>query len=196
MKIMSWSNPSKSEAQDAYASSKKSFQNALYQRTQSQRRENQLVSQCASQMRSFADMSSQCLNFERRRDDLEEIIRMLESNVVPPAIEDANGAAKTSAETYEDCIKCDGKAPADLATVFKTKGVQDDANSSEALRLYKQALEQLKQQIEQTKQQIAATEAAIASLSGQIAACNAQQAACTAQMGAAAFNMGHYSKFI
>jgi len=81
--------------------------------------------------------SSTKTNLEKRLKDLNDIITSLTgsgSSAVPTQITSANSKAKTADERYRAAFSCKDVSVASVETAFRTKGVEEDMNSSTALQ--------------------------------------------------------------
>lgn len=200
---MSWSNPTQEEAAEAYDYYKHKYSTAAYQRNASIRQEQSYASEKNAATSKMNGLSAQKLNFEKRLEGIENIIKMLEgsggwfSTNVPGAISKAVSSIKKADTSYRQSIRMSGGvAAASLETAFKAKGVEEDGNSASALQGYKAEKARLEQSIADIKAQIAALSGLISSLSSKISACSADQAALQRTMNSSAYEMNHYKKFM
>lgn len=121
---------------------------------------------------SIMDCSSNKINFEKRIEQLEKIIEMLEEertlSGVIFEINLANKRASNTNESFKQCVKCDGLSPAEFQTSFKTKSVMEDDNSKNALDELKQEKSRLENEIENLNKQIKNFEDVITNLTHSI----------------------------
>lgn len=200
---MSWSNPSPEEASEAYFYYKDRYSTAASQRSASIRQEESFVSQRSAASSQMSSLSAQKINFEKRLEGIENIIKMLEGSGgwfatdVPGAISKAVSSIQRADSSYHQSIKMTGgTAAASLETAFKAKTVEEDYRSSSALQGYKTEKARLEQSIADLKAQIASLSSLISSLSSKISACNADQAALQRAMNSSAYEMNHYKKYM
>lgn len=197
---MSWSNPSPQEAEDNYYYYRNRYNNAASQKASSERREANYINQKNSAVCQMNDLSSQKLNFEKRLEQIGNIIRMLEgssgTNNVPSIIAKGIQAVTRTDESYRGAIRLSGVAPAAFASIFNVKTVESDPNSSSALAKYKSEKARLEQAIADLKTQIASLSSAIAGLNSAISSCNAEQASLRSSMLSSATEMNHYKKYM
>ena len=139
------------------------------------------------------------LNFEKRLEGIENIIRMLEGagGNVPGVISKAISSIKKTDASYHQSIRMTGgSAEASLETVFRAKTVEEDYHSFAALQGYKAEKEKLEQSIAEIKSQIASLSSLVASLNSKISVCNAEQAALQRTMNSSAYEMNHYKRYM
>ena len=200
---MSWFNPTSEEASEAYSYYKNRYSSAASQRNASIRQEQSYSAERSAANSQMSSLSAQKLNFEKRLEGIENIIKMLEgsggwfSANVPSAIFKAVSSIQKADTSYHQSIRMTGgSAAASLETAFKTKTVEEDNNSASALQGYKAEKARLEQSIAELKAQIAALSSLISSLSSKISECNAVQAALQTTMNASAYEMNHYRRFM
>ena len=173
---------SKEEATDRFIRSRNSYYEAEQQQA---RLSNRIENYRAERQYAAAQISSarsEKTNFEKRLQGIEDIIKTLEgagwvfSTNVPQSIESANSTLRSVNSDYQQCIRLtDGVAAADMEEVFHAKSVEKDANSAEALELYRQERDRLVQEIENLKRMINACSAQMSELTGKINACSLEQ---------------------
>lgn len=121
---------------------------------------------------NIMDCSSNKINFEKRIEQIEKIIKMLEEETtLSGVVFDINIANKRASKTndaFKQCIKCDGLSPADFQTSFKTKSVMEDDNSKSALDKLKQEKSRLENEIENLNKMMKNLEDVITSLTSSI----------------------------
>lgn len=200
---MSWYNPTPEEASEEYSYYKHRYSDAAAQRSASMRLEDSYVSERNAANSQLSSLSSQKLNFEKRLEGIDNIIKMLEgtggwfSTNVPSTITKAvSSIQKTDASYHQSIRMTGGTAAASLATAFRTKTVDEDANSASALQGYKTERAKLEQNIIDLNNQIASLSGMISSLNGKINACNADQASLQRTMNESAYVMNHYKRYM
>lgn len=202
-KGMSWYNPSREEAIEAYAYYKNKYYNAANQRNASMRQEQAYVSQKSMATTKMNDLSTQKMNFEKRLEGIIKIIKMLEGSGgwfvtnVPSTISKAASTIQKTEISYKRSIKMTGGiAAASLETAFAVKTVEEDYRSASALQDYKSEKVRLENNIADLNSQIASLSSQISILSRQISACNAAQASYKNTMNSSAYEMNHYRKYM
>ena len=75
---MSWYNPTPDEATDAYTANKNKYADAASQLRASQRQEDNYRAAQRSAVAQQANLASQKLNFEKRLEGIQKIVKMLE----------------------------------------------------------------------------------------------------------------------
>ena len=200
---MSWSNPTPEEASEAYSYYKNRYSTAASQRNASIRQEQSYAAERSAANSQMSSLSAQKLNFEKRLEGIENIIKMLEgsggwfSANVPGAISKAISSIQKTDTSYHQSIRMTGgSATASLETAFKAKTVEEDNNSASALQGYKAEKARLEQSIAELKAQIATLSSLISSLSSKISACSSEQAVLQTTMNASAYEMNHYRRFM
>ena len=203
VKIMSWYNPTSEEASEAYSYYKNKYYDAANQRNASIRQEQSYISEKNIATTKLKDLSSQKINFEKRLEGIENIIKMLEgsggwfSTNVPNTISKATSSIQKADTSYRRSIKMSGGvAAASLETAFSIKTVEGDAFSSSALQTYKSEKSKLEQSIANLRSQIASLSSQISVLSQQISACSSTQASLQSIMYSSAYEMNHYKRYM
>ena len=200
-KVMSWANPSPSEAEEQYSYYKNKYNNAAQQKRSSEIQEQNYISERSADVNKISSLRSDKINFEKRAEGIGKIIKMLEGasilNDVPSVISKAVKKLDETESSYRNSIRLSGGvAAASLATAFETRTVEADNNSANALQAYRNEKARLEQEIANLKSQIASLESAVAALTSKIAACNATQASLRVSMNSSAFEMNHYRKYM
>lgn len=170
------------EAEEQYARSRQSYYDAEQRRAQLG---NQIDNYQQQKRYAAAQISSargEKTNFEKRLRGIEEIIKVLEgsgwfSENAPQSIDKANSALQSANSNYQQCIQLTNGTPpaADMEETFRAKSVEDDPNSGEALRAYRQERDRLQQAIIDLNNKINACYAEMDSLTKKISVCSAEQ---------------------
>ncbi|MBQ8298177.1 MAG: hypothetical protein IJX77_10395 [Ruminococcus sp.] len=199
---MSWINPTPDEAADGYYASKRKYSEAASQRYASQRAEEGYRAERSRTLGAIASCASDKINFERRIEDLEKIIGMMQgtggffSEDVPGAISTANSSLAQADNSYRSCIKCDSLAAPDMTDIFRNKAVEEEQNSASALQGFISEKARLEQAVIELQAQINALSAAVDTLSQQIRSCNAEQASLSKIMAGSAYDISHYRRYM
>ena len=170
------------EAEEQYARSRQSYYDAEQRRAQLG---NQIDNYREQKKYAAAQISSakgEKTNFEKRLRGIEGIIKILEgsswlSENAPQSIAKANSTLQSANSSYQKCIRLTNGTPpsADMEATFRAKTVEDDPNSSEALRAYHQERDRLEQAIIDLNNKINGCYAEMDSLTKKINACSAEQ---------------------
>ena len=170
------------EAEEQYARSKQSYYEAEQQRA---RLSNQIDNYREQKKYAAAQISSakgEKTNFEKRLRGIESIIKVLEgsgwfSENAPQSISKANNALQSANNSYQNCIRLTNGTPpaADMEATFRAKSVEDDPNSSVALKEYHRERDRLEQAIIDLNNRINGCYAEMESLTKKISACSAEQ---------------------
>ena len=200
---MSWSNPSPDEATDAYYSARNRYYNAANQKSASERQEQGYISERNSARNQISSINTQRINFEKRLEGIEKIIKMLEGNGgwfttnVPNTITQANKTLKSADESYRSSIRVTGGAPAaSLETTFNVKTVEGDTNSASALDKFKSEKARLEAEIAELKRRLASLNDLVNTLNGKINNCNAIQDSLRRTMNSSIYDMNHYRQYM
>jgi len=201
---MSWSNPTPDEASDSYYHYKNKYTNAANDLRACRAQNDNLSGQVSSLNTQMGNISSQKLNFEKRLEGIEEIIKMMEGTSigwfsvgVPEAISRANRSLNEADSAYHSCmVVTDGPSAASLTQAFETKTVEGEASSSAALQQYKAEKARLEQAIENLKRQLANIGNAIDTINAQIRNNSATIDSLRNVMNSSAYEMDHYKKFM
>ena len=196
---MSWSNPSKNEAEEEYYNSKRNYQNASYNYNRLSNTENAERQNFQNLKNQYQACSNQKLNFQKRIKDLDEIIAAMERSgflSLPNSINNANNAVKGADEAYKSCIKCTGIQAADIIGAFSLATVEGDNDSNSALNDFKkekQRLENSVKDIERNMQNIYSQAESTASRIRNI--CD-QKSSYRRIMRSSAYTMNHYKRYM
>lgn len=121
---------------------------------------------------SIFECKSNKIDFEKRIQELEKIINMLENENdffgVISSINMANKASNDANDSFHSCIKCDSSNPTDLHSIFKTKSVTEDRNSNSALIEFKNEKNRLEQELQNLDRNIRNLETEITNLTRSI----------------------------
>lgn len=198
----SWSNPSQDEAEEAYQYYKSKYYNAAAQKRESEKQEQSYIEEKNSSIAERDSAQNQKLNFEKRVEGIEKIIKMLEGNCgwfsanVPEAITKAQQSLSRTDSSFRSSMRLSGAGgTASLETAFKVKTVEDDSNSTSALTQFRAEKARLEEEISNLNRQIENLSSMISSLTGKINACNAEQESLRSAMNSYAYDMNHYKKF-
>ncbi len=198
---MSWYNPTPDEATDAYTANKNKYADAASQLRASQRQEDNYRAAQRSAVAQQANLASQKLNFEKRLEGIQKIVKMLEgsggwfSTNVPEAIADGTRTLRKLDDSYRKSIRCDTPATS-LEAALGVPTVEGDPRSAAALQSYKNEAVRLEQSIQQINSQLASLAAQIATLAKNIQACDAAQSALRRVMNGASYEMNHYKPYM
>lgn len=200
---MSWYSPSQEEAEEAYYYNKSKYYNAANERSAYYNYEQDCISQKNQAKSEIKDLSSDKVNFEKRLEGIEKIIKMLEgtggpfSTNVPEAISKAASSIQKADSSYKKSIKMTGgTSVASLENAFSIKSVENDPNSAAALEAYKAEKVNLEQKIANIKSEISTLSDTIDSLNSQISYYDSMQASLKRTMNSCAYEMNHYQKFL
>lgn len=199
---MSWFNPTPEEAEENYYYYKDQYYYAADQRSRAAREEQEYASRRSSCKAQISDLSRNKINFEKRAEGIEKIIKMLEGNGgwfsvdVPGTISKANKSLQKTDSSYKKCIKVTGIATASLENSFLTKSVAAEPHSASALQTLKKELVRLRQSIEDCKKQIANLNSQVETLNREIRASQSAQSSYRNMMNSSAFEMNHYRGYM
>ena len=197
---MTWGNPSPEEAAEEYYNSKSRYTDAANQRAESMRQEEGFRAERQSALNQLWDAQNQKLNFEKRLEQLREIIAMLTGSSgrldVPGIIQKMNQAAEIAGESYRDSVLCADISAAGIGDVYRGKSVPEDPDTSTALdELQKEAV-RLENAIEELRQKMIQLESLAADLANKISQCAAMQADLRRVMYSSAYDMNHFKGFM
>lgn len=197
---MTWSNPSAEEAEDNYKYYKSRYNNAASQKSQLDQQAKNYARQKQDYANKMSEASSQKLNFEKRLEQIKDIVRMLEGNSpvndIPSAIARGLKSVMQLNQIYPKAVAVAGVAAASIMDSFDVKTVTADPYSSSALTGYKNEAQRLEKAIIDLQNQINSMSSAIAALNSKISSCNAQSASLQKSMYSSAYEMNHYKKYM
>lgn len=198
----SWSNPSQDEAEEAYQYYKSKYYSAAARKRESEKQEQSYIEEKKSTIAERDSTRNQKLNFEKRVEGIEKIIKLMEGNSgwfsanVPEAITKAQQSLSRTDSSFRSSMKLSGAGgAASLEKAFKVKTVEEDRHSASALAQFKAEKARLEEEISNLNRQIDNLSGLISSLTGKINACNAEQASLRSAMNSYAYDMNHYKKF-
>ncbi len=172
-------NSAKKKYTEAYA------QREAYRRQEADCRAAQKVAQ-----QNWITGNMQKINFEKRIQDIERIVRMIED--MDRQISNANQKAQETDEAYSKCIHCDGYSSASFADTFKVKSVHEDSDIVSAIDKLKNEKARLERELENLRKEIAANQQMVFDLQKQINTCAVGSAQCSARMATKSFEMSYY----
>ena len=188
------------QAEEEYQRSRNRYQEAAYQKTYWSNQEQELRNQKKYTADVIKSDNSKRVNFEKRLDGIEKIIKILEgdgvfTSSVPRSITNANQSLQSANHQYLKCIQLSGgSGAANMEDSFKAPTVQGDTNSSQALEAYKNAKIKLEQDIKDLKAQIALLSGQMDDLSRKISNASTQQWSARSAMISSAYDMVRYKR--
>lgn len=195
---MSWSNPSQKEAEEAYYSNKKRYNSAATEKRNSERQENEYISQKCSYDKQLWSLNSQRINIEKRIQQIGLIIAMLKTST------SNNGLMSWILQTNKELNKTEESflksiIMADYDPSFKRleiSSVDKDPNSNHALELLENEKKRLEQALADIKSQMNNARAQINELIRKINQCNSYQQTLSSTMMSSVYEMNHYKKYM
>lgn len=146
-------------------------------------------------------LRNEAINFERRIEDLEQIVNKLTGQgglfgrlTSPNASTEAfnNQARKTGGE-YTGAITCTGVTPADIPTLYRCPTVTENEHSNSALQQIRNECERLREAVRKINEQIDALEEATAMLAQKAEALEGEYSAIRNRMSSTIYDMGHFA---
>ncbi|MBR6102521.1 MAG: hypothetical protein IKP95_08845 [Ruminococcus sp.] len=193
---MSWSNPTQQEAQDCYDEARSRYNNAAEGYCQCKSAYENTFSEYSSAKNQCNSMQGDKLDFQKRLADLESVLSLLRENgKVNETVGDYNKSADSAGSALKGCVVCDGVNCPDLATVFKSKDVDDDQDSALAHQILKSEKARLENAIKEVDAQISAMEQNLTDLTKRMNSLFSQQCSYKNVMNASAFDMNHYKNY-
>ena len=196
---MSWSNPTKEEAEEEYYNSKRNYQNASYNYNRLKNTENSERQNFENIKSQYQSSFSQKINFQKRIKDLDEIIQIMERSGIlslPDSINNANQAIKNADESYKGCIKCTGINSADICEAFSLNTVEGDSDSNSALNDFKKEKQRLENSVKEIESNIQNLHSQAESTATRIRSICDQQSNYRNIMKSSAYTMNHYKKYM
>ncbi len=121
----------KEEARHYYKKYEQEYSTARANRNKAESRKAACESQKRSEEYSLASGKAEKKNLEERLSDIRVIISLLEGDV-PSYIAKANRTAETAGEKYVSAIQCSMITNAGIQMAYRTKSVEEDADSANA----------------------------------------------------------------
>lgn len=192
-----WINPSQSEAQDEYDSAKRRYSNAASDYIQAKNKYDSCSQEYSKQKQNYDSASSEKINFEKRVEQIEKIIKLLsDGGNVNDAVSDANSAAEKAESALSGSVKCSGINSPNLSRAFRCRTVEEDPDSANALAEFKKEKSRLEQSIQQVEAQIRAMEESVEALEKQMSSLASAQSSAQRVMRSSSYDMNHYKKYI
>ena len=194
---MGWKNPTKQEAQDAYDRAKSSYRNTAEDYVQN----NRQLEDCYSQYRDCSAKvdaaRSEKLNFEKRIEQIGEVIRILDDGgAADEAVANANSALEKAEENMSKRLKCTGIQSPAIKETFRCKTVKENQYSNAALESLKKEKARLEQAVQDVNSKLNAMEQNAQELTNKMNSLTATQADLSRKMKNLSFNMTHYKNYI
>lgn len=203
---MSWYNPSQDEAADEYYSSKSRYTNAANQRYAAARAAESCCAEKASALAAIGSCQSDKINFEKRIEDIRQIVAALEGGGgslvsaigadIPTLISKFNNSAMKTDESYSGSIFCKDIKPISICGIFENKRVCDDPFLSVALEQFKNEITRLENALRDLETQMNNLSNMVNELTSKINMYNAEQADCRRIMVSSAFEMNHFKLYM
>lgn len=205
---MSWYNPSQDEAAEEYYSSKRRYTNAANQRNAAKKAAENCCAEKSQAISEIKACKSEKLNFEKRIEDIRCIIGALDGSQsggiligaigtdVPGIISRFNECAGKADASYKESMKCSDMTAASIQEVFKSKSVEEDVHTSDALAKFKAELARLQQAVADLQAQINSLSSTVDELTSKINSYNAEQMNWRKVMVSSAYEMNHYKGYM
>lgn len=205
-KTMSWYNPSQDEAADEYYSSKNRYTNAANQRYAAARAAESCCAEKAQALSAISSCQNDKLNFERRIEDIRQIVYALEGGTgslvsaigadIPTLISRFNKSVEQTNESYRGSIFCRDIKPINWCGIFQNKNVGDDSLLSGALEMFKNEITRLENALRDLETQMNNLTNMVNELTSKINMYNAEQADCRIIMVRSAFELNHFKLYM
>lgn len=198
----SWNNPTPEEAEEAYWYNRNRYYNAASEYNAARNRAQSLEYQKSASKSQMQSLSTQRVNLEKRLDGVEKIIRCMVGSGgwlatnVPSAISKASKALEKADESFRKSIRLDGGiSAARMAERLRVKSVEEDANSSSALSLYRKEKVRIENEINEIRKNLNALSDKVNQLNGQLNSCYSTQNSARKVMNSTTYEMNHYRKY-
>ncbi len=194
---MSWKNPTKKEAEDAYSQAKSKYQNAAESYIHNKRELESIESERKSQLAKGYSTVKEKISFEKRIEQIEEVIRMLSpGGAADEAIRRANSSAKTAEEAFSKYLYCSGIKSPSISSAYKCPTVEEHPDSYDALQKIKKEKTRLEQAVRELQSKLKALEQETDALTKKINSLVSTQTDLSKIMKGCSYEMNHYKKYI
>ncbi len=194
---MSWRNPTKKEAEDAYGSAKSRYANAAESYIQNNRQLESCYADYKSCNSKLSSAKSDKISFEKRIEQIEEVIRMLsDDGVVDEAVDKANVAAQRAEEAVEKNIVCEGIKSPSIGSIFKCPKVSENQYSAEAVSELKKEKARLEQALTELDSKLNSMEQEMEALTSKMNSLTSIQTDLSKTMKSCSFEMQHFKKYV
>lgn len=203
---MSWYDPSQDEAADEYYSSKSRYTNAANQRYAAKRASENCCAEKAQALNAIDFCRSDKLNFERRIEDIRQIVYALEGGGgtlvsaigadIPTLISRSNKSVEQTDSSYRESISCGDITPVSWCSVFRNKNVGDDPLLSSALEIFKNEITKLENALRDLEAQMNDLNRIVEELTSKINMYTVEQEHCRSIMMSSAYEMNHFKLYM
>ena len=194
---MSWRNPTKKEAEEAYGNAKSKYRNAAESYTHNKKELESLQSERNKQILKGSSSTLKKISFEKRIKQIEEIIHMLSpGGAVDDAISAANNAARKDEEYLAKSLNCSGIRSPLISETFKCPTVEENAYSYGALQAIKKEKNRLEQAVRELQSKLNALEQETKALTDKMNSLASAQTDLSKIMKSCSFEMNHYKKYV
>lgn len=203
---MSWYNPSQDEAADEYYSSKSRYTNAANQRYAAARAAESCCAEKAQALSAINSCQNDKLNFERRIEDIRQIVYALEGGAgslvsaigadIPTLISRFNKSVEQTDSSYRGSIFCRDIKPISWCEVFQNKNVGDDSLLSGALEMFKNEITRLENALRDLEAQMNNLTNMVNELTSKINMYTVEQDHCRSIMISSAYEMNHFKLYM
>lgn len=192
---MKWNNCSKEEAQEAYDSAKSKYSNAALEYCQGKKQLDACYTEYKSYSSKMDSVKSEKLSFERRIEQLGELISFLD-NKMDDIIGDSNKTTQENENYIKGKINCSGYAFPEISKIFRCQSVAENSYSSQALQAMKKEKARLEQAVADVNSKLNAMEQEAEALTKKMSSIASAQASLSKTMKACSYEMNHYKKYV
>ena len=193
---MGWNNCTREEAREAYDAAKSRYSRSAEEYVGCSRKLDACYADYSRTNAKADSMRSDKINFEKRAEQIGDVIRLLDDNgPVNEKIEESNKAAQVAEDAFAKSIVCSGVNCPPLSRIFKTPYVSENSYSVTALTMLKKEKARREQALREVNAQLNALELEAQQLQSQMNSLAQTQASLSKIMNACTYDMNHYKKF-
>ncbi len=177
-----YKNLTENEAAEGLSASRKRYREASEQYDAARREADQYAAEKNAAQREMAGYSSQKLNFEKKLEQVNDLIGVLSGSGgrlsgiigsdVPSLISDLNGQTSTANESFRTSMRSPDISAADLSKSLGCPGADNDPKISGALEKFRQEKTRLENGIDQLNRNIQRLDDMVDQLSSKLNAAN------------------------
>lgn len=194
---MKWNNCSQEEAQEAYDSLKSKYKASAEEYLQSKKQYSACYSEYKTYSQKMEPSRSEKLSFERRIEQIQDIIRMLEQDgSVDSMIGLTNSFMAVTDAVFKRSLLCSGIAAPKIAERFRCPRVEEVSGSQQALDELKKEKARLEQALTELNSKINAMEQEVAALTSKMNSLIQTQTSLSKTMKNCTYEMNHYKKYL
>ncbi len=194
---MKWNNCSKEEAQEAYDYAKNRYQHAAESYLSDKKQYEACYSEYKSYSSKLDSVRSDTINFEKRIEQMDDVLKMLNSGgAVEDAANAANSSLKTAEEDLSKSLKHYSIPSPSISKTFECVPADRQLDSLSAIRVIEKEKRRLEQALADLKSKLRSMEQETDALTKKMNSLASGQADLSKKMKQYTFEMNHFKKYV